>query len=197
MISPQDIKKRAFSKTLKGYTPSEVDEYVSYLVSKYNDACGEYAELERKYNVALEKLEQAKSEENTISATIVNAQKMADAIVADAKAKADDIRTAVSETCDRIIDVYLEKVKAERDKLAKVEQTAASFKASLFDAYKEHIANIENIMPDEEATPYLTDEELEAKAVELAKEQMNAYDGEDSSENDASDAEVGETPAEN
>ncbi len=196
MISPQDIKKKTFSKTLKGYNPAEVDEYVSFLISKYNDACGEYAELEKKYNVTLEKLEQAKSEENTISATIVNAQKMADAIVADAKAKADDIRTAVSETCDRIIDVYLEKVKAERDKLAKVEQTAVNFKAALFDAYKEHIANIENIMPDEEKTPYLTDEELEAKAVELAKEQMNSY-GEDSSAADATDTEVGTTEAEN
>ena len=177
MISPQDIKKRAFSKTLKGYAPSEVDEYISYILSKYTEACAEYAELERKYNVALDKLEMAKSEENTISATIVNAQKMADAIVADAKAKAEDIRSTVSGTCDRIIDVYLEKVKSERDKLAKLEETAANFKASLYDAYKEHIAMLDNIMPEEEPTPYLSDEELEAKAVELAKEQMRSEEG--------------------
>jgi len=197
MISPQDIKKRTFSRTLKGYTPSEVDEYISYLVTKYTDACDEYAELERKYNVALEKIEQAKSEENTISATIVNAQKMADAIIADAKAKADDIRTAVSETCDRIIDVYLEKVKAERDKLAKVETAVVDFKASLYDAYKEHISMIDNIMPEKETTPYLTDEELEAKAIELAKEQIKTDDSENSSVADTSENKDGETEAEN
>ncbi len=197
MISPQDIKKRTFSKTLKGYTPSEVDEYISYLVTKYTDACGEYAELERKYNVALEKIEQAKSEENTISATIVNAQKMADAIIADAKVKADDIRTAVSETCDRIIDVYLEKVKAERDKLAKVETAVVDFKASLYDAYKEHISMIDNIMPEKETTPYLTDEELEAKAIELAKEQIKIDDSENSSVADTFENKDGETEAEN
>lgn len=176
MISSQDIKRRSFSKTIKGYTPSEVDEYISYLLSKYNEVCNEYTELEKKYNVTLDKLEMAKSEENTISATIVNAQKMADAIIADAKAKADEIRSAVSGACDRIVDVYLEKVKSERDKLAKLEQTAASFKASLYEAYKEHIAVIDNIMPDQEPTPYLSDEELESKAVELAKEQMRNDD---------------------
>jgi len=187
---PQDIKKKTFTKTLKGYNPSEVDEYISYLLSKYSEAYQEYAELEKKLQVALEKLELAKSEENMISATIVNAQKMADAIVADAKTKADDIRITVSETCEKIIAAYVEKVASERDKLAKVEKAAISFKESLYDAYKEHIAMIDNIMPDEEPTPYLSDEELEQKAVELAQEQIN-------SESEASaDAEVENVSAE-
>lgn len=171
---PQDIKKKTFTKTLKGYNPSEVDEYISYLLSKYSEACQEYAELEKKHQFALEKLELAKSEENMISATIVNAQKMADAIVADAKTKADDVRNTVSETCEKIIAAYVEKVASERDKLAKVEKAVIDFKESLYDAYKEHIALIDNIMPDEEPTPYLSNEELEEKAVELAQEQINS-----------------------
>lgn len=189
---PQDIKKKTFTKTLKGYNPAEVDEYISYVLSKYSDACQEYAELEKKLAVALEKLELAKSEENMISATIVNAQKMADAIVADAKTKADDIRTTVSETCEKIISAYVEKVKTERDKLAKVEEAAISFKDSLYEAYKEHIAMIDNIMPDEEPTPYLSDEELELKAVELAQEQINSNNGE-SAASESKDEEVAET----
>jgi len=45
-------------------------------------------------------------------------------------------------------------------------------------------------MPDEEPTPYLSDEELEQKAVELAQEQIN-------SESEASaDAEVENVSAE-
>ena len=122
----------------------------------------------------LERLEKAQSEENTISATIVNAQKMADAIISDAKEKASSIRDTVSDSCDRILDAYVSRVAVERDKLDKTEKAVADFKNSLFDAYKEHIALIDNIMPDEEPTPYLSDEELENKAVELAKDKMES-----------------------
>ena len=34
MVLPSELKKVEFSKTIKGYSPSEVDEYISYL------ACG-------------------------------------------------------------------------------------------------------------------------------------------------------------
>lgn len=187
MISPQDLKRTSFSKTLKGYSTTEVDEYVLFLLTKYNEAYSEYAELERKYNAVLAKLEEVKSEENTISATIVNAQKMADVIVNDAKEKANEIKSAVSESCDRIIDVYMAKVTAERDKLAKCEQAVADFKDMLYDAYRKHIALIDGIMPDEEPTPYLSDEELESKAVELANEKITPATLEEVSEAAASE----------
>lgn len=176
MISPQDLKRRNFSKTLKGYNPVEVDEFVSYLISKYSEAYAEYAELERKYNYALERLEEAKSEQNTISATIVNAQKMADAIVSDAKEKANSVRNAVSETCDKILDTYVAKVALERDKLDKTEKAVAEFKQSLYNAYKVHISYIDSIMPDEQ-TPYLSDEELAQKAVDIAKQKIDGDTG--------------------
>lgn len=173
MISPQDIKRNAFSKTLKGYSTTEVDEYILFLIKKYNEAYNEYAELERKYNSVLNQLNEVKSEENTISATIVSAQKMADAIVNDAKEKANEIKSAVSDGCDKILGAYMTKVTAERDKLAKCEEAVADFKESLYVAYKKHIALIDGIMPDEEPTPYLSDEELEDKAVAFANEKIN------------------------
>ncbi len=173
MISPQDLKRNAFNKAIKGYAPGEVDEYISFLLSRYNEAYAEYAELERKYQAALSRLDEAKSEESTISATIVNAQKMADMIVNDAKEKANEIKSSVSESCDRILEVYRTKVAAERDKLAECEDAVAGFKDALYDAYKKHIAMIDSIMPDSEPTPYLTDDELEDKALELAENMLS------------------------
>jgi hypothetical protein len=55
------------------------------------------------------------------------AQKMADAIVNDAKQKAYDITNSVSDTCDEIIDLYMTKVKEEREKLVKCEAAVAEF----------------------------------------------------------------------
>lgn len=204
MITPQELKRREFSKSFKGYSVSEVDDYVMFVLSRYNELFHAYNELERKYSQSLIELENAKSEETAVTATIVNAQKMADAIVSDANKKASAIKGAVSESCDRILEVYRNKVAAERDKLVECEEAVTKFKNALYEAYKKHIAMIDNIMPDEEPTPYFTDEELEDKAVELASEKLEALMPEEavsdeeqseevSPENDAcSEAEINE-----
>ena len=84
MVLPAELKKKEFSKGFKGYNAAEVDEYVSYLLAKYSEAYRDYAELEKKYKAALVKLDEAKSDENAFSAMVLDAHKMADAIVSDA-----------------------------------------------------------------------------------------------------------------
>lgn len=198
MISPQDLKRIAFSKALKGYSTAEVDEYIEFLFAKYNECFAEYQALQQKYQTALEQLDAAKNDENTISAIIVNAQKMADAIVNDAKQKANDIKGSVSDSCDKILFAYREKVAVERDKLVQCEIAVSEFKNSLYEAYKKHIEMIDKIMPDEEETPYLTDDELEEKAVQLAEEKLGVGDaGEDMSAPASEGAEVKQASADN
>lgn len=190
MISPQDLRRSVFSKAIKGYATAEVDEYVAFLIGKYSECFSEYQDLLHKYQMVLEKLDEAKNEESAISATIVNAQKMADAIVGDAKEKANNIRSAVSDSCDEILAQYREKIAVERDKLVQCEEAVAGFKNSLYEAYKKHLEMIDNIMPDDEETAVLSDEELEEKAVELAKDKLAKGDaGEDMS------SDIGNVPA--
>ena len=180
MISPQDLRRNAFTRSLKGYAVAEVDEYIAFLLEKYNESYNEYQALQQKYNMALEQLDEAKNEESTISAIIVNAQKMADAIVADAKEKANNIRSSVTESCDEILVAYREKAAKERDKLVQCEKAVEEFKNSLYEAYKKHLTMIDNLMPDDDVTPYNSDEELEEKAVELAEAKLKKGDaGED------------------
>lgn len=188
MITPSELKRREFAKSFMGYSTSEVDEYVMFVLSRYNELFNAYNELERKYSASLLELENSKSEETAVTATIVNAQKMADTIVADAKEKAAVIKDAVSESCDRILDAYRKKVALERDKLCECEEAVTKFKNALYEAYKKHIAMIDDIMPDEEPTEYHTDEELEQKAVELAEEKLSELIPEEAAYNDAEEA---------
>ncbi len=190
MISPQDLQRTAFSRSLKGYSTAEVDEYIEFLFAKYNECFSEFMALQQKYQAALSQLDAAKNEESTISATIVNAQKMADAIVKDAKEKANEIKGSVSDSCDKILFAYREKVASERDKLVQCELAVAEFKNSLYEAYKKHIEMIDKIMPDEDETPYLTDDELEEKAVQLAEEKLGVVGdaGEDMTSSEAEGA---------
>lgn len=186
MISPQELKRREFAKSFMGYSANDVDDYISFLFSRYNELYLAYCELERKYNASLVELENAKSEENTVTTTIVNAQKMADAIVTEAKKKASEIKGAVSGSCDRILDAYRTKVTIERDKLVECESAVTRFKNALYEAYKKHIAIIDEIMPDEEPTNYLNDDELEQKAIELASDKLRKTEEEVVSKQDES-----------
>ena len=189
MVLPAELKKKEFSKGFKGYNAAEVDEYVSYLLSKYAEAAREYAELEKKYKTALVKLEEAKSDESTFSAMILEAHKMADALVSDAKEKAETmlaeatekkaaIEESVNVSCDKILATYREHVSAERDKLAKTEKLVVEFKESLFNAYREHV---DRILPDEdpenESISTATDEELIDSALDLASRKYNTGAG--------------------
>ncbi len=184
MLSPRELKKGAFSKSIKGYSVTEVDEYIHFLLSKYSEVYNNYVDLESKYQDVLNELSEAKSEENAISTTIVNAQKMADAIVRDAKEKAVGIKNAVSDSCDKILDEYMVKVAAEREKLARCEEAVNNFKSALINAYKKHLDLIYDIMPDEDPTPYLSDEELENKAVDMANEKIDDIVGNPAQVND-------------
>ena len=181
MVLPAELKKKEFSKGFKGYNAAEVDEYVSYLLAKYSEAYRDYAELEKKYKAALVKLDEAKSDENAFSAMVLDAHKMADAIVSDANEKKAAIEDSINVSCDKILATYRDHVAAERDKLAKTEKLVIDFKESLYNAYREHIAAIDQILPDEdpenESISTATDEELVDSALDLASQKYNAGAG--------------------
>ena len=200
MVMPNQLKKKEFSKTIKGYSVPEVDEYISYILSSYQDMFNEYAELEKKYKATLHKLEEARSEESTFSSLVLDAKKMADAIVKDANEKARAATDAVNESCEKILSTYRENVTAERDKLAKMEKLAKDFKESLYSAYREHIQAIDNILPDEEnseseSISTATDEELMDAAVDLARRKYGAENAGDAAETKAAQADTGAAEA--
>lgn len=183
MVNPQELKQGAFSKTFKGYAVAEVDDYILYLTDLYSELYAEYSALEVKYQATLDALEEATHEDIMASNIVKRAQASADEIASNARkdaeetvsaaqARADEIKNSVSDSCNKILDLYLEKVTAERDKLAQCEKAVAQFKDDLFDAYKKHISIIDNIMPDVDPTPFLTDEELEQNAMDLASKKL-------------------------
>ena len=183
MVNPQELKQAAFSKSFKGYSVSEVDEYIVYLTETYNELYAAYESLEAQYKSAVEALAEATDADVMATNTVKRAVASAEEIVAEANKKAeemvdaatkraDEIKGSVSESCDKILDVYVTRVAEERDKLVKCEKAVAEFKDALYDAYRNHISMIDKIMPDVEPTPYFSDDELADKAMELAKDKL-------------------------
>lgn len=151
MINPQELQNAGFSKGLNGYKCSEVDSYVEYVVEQYSELFRENAELEKRIKLLTAKLEDAKKDQNSISATIVNAQKMADEIIRDANEKANAINAAITESFDAVVAQYREIIAIERKNLAELQQSAVEFKAKMLDGYKSQVKQICDLIPIDSA----------------------------------------------
>ena len=188
MLAPHELKNKPFSKSIKGYNPAEVDEYIEFLIGKYTEVYRENNELERKLHVVVTNLDEIKDEEESIRSTLISAQKMADQIVKDASDRAEVITGAVKERCDAVIAEFREQLKAEKEEMWELRTRIVEFKKQLFDMYRGHIESVKNVsvneldeivLPDEDAVVarIFTDvkqgvEESNSKAEAAAKDEL-------------------------
>ncbi len=158
MLAPHELKNKAFSKSLKGYNPAEVDEYIEFLIGKYAEAYRENNELERKLHVVVTNLDEIKDEEESIRSTLLSAQKMAEKIVKDASDRADVITGAIKERCDAVIAEFKEQLKAEKEEMWELRTRVVDFKKQLFDLYRGHIEALKDVSVNEIDEIVLPDE---------------------------------------
>ena len=72
MIAPHELKNKTFSKSVRGYTPTDVDEYFDFLIDKYTELYKINAELEKKLHVITQKYQELSGDEETIRSAILN-----------------------------------------------------------------------------------------------------------------------------
>lgn len=149
MLAPHELKSKTFSKSLKGYTPAEVDEYIEFLIEKYTEVYRENNELERKLHVVVTNLDEIKDEEESIRSTLIAAQKMADKIIKDANDRADVITGAIKDRCDAVIAEFKEQLQAEKEEMWAMRTRIVEFKKELFGLYRGHIEALKEISVNE------------------------------------------------
>lgn len=147
MINPQDLQNTEFSKSFKGYSCTEVDKYVEYVTEQYTELYREYAELEKKVKILNAKLEEARNDQNSVSATLLNAQKMADEIVKDANDKANAINSAIKESFDKVIAHYRVAIAEEQKKLLEAQKNTIDFKVGIIGGYKDQVKMLCELIP--------------------------------------------------
>ena len=88
MITPQQIDQISFSQSRHGYDMEQVDKILEPLTEDYITLYKENAVLKSKMKVLVEKLEEYRSQEESMRKAIISAQRTADAMVAEAEKKA-------------------------------------------------------------------------------------------------------------
>jgi len=145
VLAPHELKNKAFSKAVRGYNPTEVDDHIEFLIEKYTELYRENTELNRKLRIAVTKLDEIKDEEESIRSTLVNAQKMGEKIIKDANDQADLITGAIKERCDAVIADFKRRMVSEKEDLWNIRTAVLDFKTEVFELYRKHIEELHNI----------------------------------------------------
>ena len=139
--------------------------------SKIAELTAKNAELQEKLSILAEKIESYRADEDGIKEAILSAQRLgsasireakakADTIIADANAKAENILAEARAKSQNLVDSYQAQITEKEKELEAMKREVSSFRASLYEIYREHIAVIEKIPeftpaeePEEEPEP--------------------------------------------
>lgn len=164
---PRDFRKKTFQKILRGYSPDEVDAYLSYVNDEYKKLEKKNSENERKLALAAQKIKAYEFElnknsnelktEEELAAPIKEAEEKANAIIEKARGRGRDIvdgaTKIAAEEAEKIIteaEEYSAKVKGEVGELSKTANAMyneiLSFRDTMFELYNSHIEQIEEFV---------------------------------------------------
>lgn len=176
MLPPHELRNKTFTKSLRGYNPVEVDEYVDFLIEKYTELYRENDELERKLRAAITRLDEIKEDEDSIRSTLIDAKRAANKIKADATERAEMIVKSAKESCNSILADLNDKIEIGRETIADLQRDAFELKQELFTRYSEHITFIEKLTEgmDESAIP--AQSELRREAIKRLKASITGID---------------------
>ncbi len=192
MLTPQEVSSHAFTKAVMGgYNMAMVDEFLDELTDDYTALYKENATLKAKMKVLVEKVEDYRATEDSMRATLLTAQKMADSIVREAEAKRDQILAqAESDAKDRVAQMQQELTAAE-ERLRQGQQELAKFIAASRSICEKELAFLEQLpeLPVDVAEPAPAEENPVA---EIEENVLAAFSAQSTEEQ----ASTEETPAE-
>ena len=91
MITPQDIREKAFDRAVRGYDMETVDEFLDEIADDYTTLVKENNSLKSKMRVLVEKIEEYRQTEDSMRLALLSAQKMSAQIEAEAKERAEKL----------------------------------------------------------------------------------------------------------
>ena len=150
MFTAEEIRQTTFEKTMRGYRPEDVESFLENIADEFDALEKEKKDLEEKLYLLAEKVEQYKAEEESIKITLINAQRLGESIVSDARVKADNlIREATIKKNDIISSAHNE-IEGTEDVLKRLKKEVSDFKRNILSLYKSHIESLSNL-PEERA----------------------------------------------
>lgn len=152
MLTLEEIRDVSFKKAkLGGYSISEVDEYAAKVSSAYEELKKENDALQVRVAEIQEKVTKYVEEKESITLTMVNADKYASRTMRDAEAEAAKILADARKQADAIIEDANKRIIAEKEMIVHIQKEAADIRTKLIDAYEAQIETLKLLPKQEKA----------------------------------------------
>ena len=177
MLTPQEVSSHAFTRApFGGYNMTAVDEFLDELTDDYTALYKENAALKAKLKVLVEKVDDYRATEDSMRATLLTAQRMADSIVKEAEAKRDQLMAQAESDARQKIGAMQAEVTATQERLKAGQQDLRTFIASVREVCERELALLEQLpeLPVEAEAPAAEPAAQEAAAAEEIEQSVFA-----------------------
>ena len=128
MFTPQEVQEKTFVKVVfGGYDMTSVDEYLEPLSNDYIALYKENAVLKSKMKILVEKLEEYRSQEETMKKTMVAATEAAEKLKAETERKCAQMMLQAENAARNKASEAAQQVAAEEERIERAKQTAGNF----------------------------------------------------------------------
>ena len=146
MLTPQEVSTHAFTKAVMGgYNMAMADEFLDELTDDYTTLYKENAALKAKMKVLVEKVEDYRATEDSMRATLLTAQKMADSIVREAEQKRDQMLSQAEADAHEKIGRLQQEVDEAKARLRQGQEELAKFIADSRDICSQQLRYLEQL----------------------------------------------------
>ena len=169
MIDPNELLNTKFEKKRGGYRAEDVDSFMVQAASLFSQQSREIMELKRKLEAGQQKIKAYETDQDSLKEALLSAQRLADNIVREARAKAEKIEKDASGRANSLIGEMRGEIVAEQNKLTQMKKEVTNFRSSLMNMYRAHLELINDIPVFHEEP-----EEKREETSEAAKEEAPA-----------------------
>lgn len=163
MISPQEIRTVTFDKAVRGYRTEDVDAFLQQVAEQMEQLTAEKEDKEQKLYILAQKIEEYRKDEDNLKTALLNAQRMGENVIKEAKQKAESILREAGIKAEDITRAATEQVQEERLQLESIKAEVAQFKNNVLSLYKQHIESL-STLPGGDAEEEEPEPETEAPA---------------------------------
>lgn len=146
MLTPLDIHNKEFKKNFRGYSETEVDEFLDKVIKDYEQLYRENTELKETVERVSSKLEHYQQMENTLHSTLVIAQETAEEVKLNAKKETELLTKEAEIRAQKMVEEAMTKVRrmtGEYEELQKQAQVFRTRMRTLLQAQMEMLNNAE------------------------------------------------------
>ena len=178
MLKSEDIANVSFRRAnLGGYRPDDVDAFIDQVQLTFDQMKKEREELAQKLDLLAQKVEEYRRDEESIRTTLLNAQKLADASVREAKHKSEVIIKDATIKGEKIVANARYEVEEQQKTIEHLQQEVVNFRSRLLAIYKEHLTLIDALPTQGKFSPK-DKEETKEQEPEEEKEDSPFLEGE-------------------